>query len=164
MSSPINTTLFRYMMGLTQKVFAEIPEEQTRTQPTPAINPPIWVIGHLCMAWDGALALLGGTKLCPQEYTQWFGPGSNLADMPKELPSKKEMLAQLSQISEMILTALNEVSPQRLEKPNPSRFFNKELPTVRDFVENLLFSHHALHLGQLSIWCKLMNLPKVINF
>src|ERR1700733_9934042 len=109
MFSPISIPLFRQSIGFTQLAFADISEEQMRAQPAPGINPPVWLLGHLCVGWDSALRLIGQRRICPAEYVRHFGPGSMIEALPEQLPSKKEMLELLGQIGGLLLTELPKV-------------------------------------------------------
>jgi uncharacterized damage-inducible protein DinB len=163
MTAPFSLALFRMNAALTKKAFADITEEQMRAQPGPGMNPPIWILGHLCFAWDGVLRLIGQRSICSADFKRPFVPGSKLDGLPAELPSKTEMLAKFDEISERLLAELPKVDEAQWAKPNPSPFFTTELPTVLDMVSNLLFSHHMMHVGQLTVWRRLMGLGSVMQ-
>jgi hypothetical protein len=163
MPCPINANLFRLAVTITNKAFADIPEEQMRVQPAPSMNPPVWILGHLCVSLDGALRLIGQKPVCPPDYRKYFGPGSKLEALPPELPTKQEMLANLGQITECLLAELPKVPEAYWTKPNPSKFMTAELPTVLDIVSHLLFTHQMMHVGQLTVWRRLAGLPSLIQ-
>jgi len=163
MPSPISITLFRLSIAFTQKAFGDIPEEQMRAQPAPGINPPVWLLGHMCVGWDSALRLIGQRGICPADYRRNFGPGSSLDAMPAELPPKKEMLETLSRIGDLLLAELPKVPDELWSKSNPSKFLTAELPTILDLSTHLLIGHHMMHIGQLTVWRRLMGLPSIMQ-
>ncbi len=163
MSNSINTTLFRFVLGMTHKALADIPEEKMRNQPAAGMNPPAWILGHLCFALNGAYRLLGQPSMLPDEYSTWFGPGSKLEALPSQLPTKKEMLSHMSQIGEMILAALTKVTDADLAKPHGMRLLKEELKTKGDLLQHLLFTHQSIHIGQLTVWRRLSGFPSLIQ-
>lgn len=162
MANSVNLKTFRYAVSLLQKGFADVPEGEMRLQPLPSMNPPVWILGHLVATLGYIPKALGESLACPPVYLKWFGPGSKLEDLPADLPSKKELLAKLGEISERILTVLPEFTDGDLAKPNPTPFFRAELPTLRDIVENLLVGHTMLHVGQMTVWRRAKGLPRII--
>jgi hypothetical protein len=163
MTAPISLALFRVNIALTHKAFADFSEEQMRAQPAPEMNPPIWILGHMCVGLDGALRLQGQRPLCSPDYRQYFGPGSKIEELPPQLPTKKEMLAKLGEISELLLATAAKLPTDYWNGPNPSKFLTAELPTIRDMVSHLMFTHHAMHLGQLTVCRRLLGLPSMIQ-
>ena|SRR5258708_6950218 len=163
MSFPINMNLFRVSFAITKKAFGDIPEERMRAAPAPGMNPPVWILGHLCVAWDGALRLIGQKMMCPVDYRRQFGPGSNLESLSPLLPTKAEMLSHLNQIGESLLTEIPRLPEDRWNMPNPSNFLKAELPTLADIMSHLLFTHQMMHVGQLTVWRRLAGLPSLIQ-
>jgi hypothetical protein len=161
--SAINMTLFRFVLGLTHKVVEGIEEEQMRTQPAAGINPPIWILGHLAVVLDMGLATAGLTPICPAAWGKAFGPNSRLDSIPHGIATKAQIMQKISEAGELLLAKVPQMTEAELAKLRPGQLFEKELPSVRDLLENLMFTHHMLHVGQLTVWRRLMNLPSVIN-
>ncbi len=164
MSQPINLTLFRSVVGLVRTAIADIPDDKMTAQPVPGINPPVWILGHIVTTLSVIPKVLSNISIVPKEFLVWFGPTSKLEDLPKTLPTKEQLLGYLSAASESILVELPKQSAEDLAKPNALKFMTKELPTMRDILENLLLTHTMLHYGQLTVWRRLMQLPPVIVF
>jgi uncharacterized damage-inducible protein DinB len=162
MPNEFNLSVFRFAASLVQKTFADVPESEMRLRPIEAMNPPVWILGHLVTTFGFIPKLLGGELACPPEYPGWFGPGSKLEDLPTTLPTKAVMLNQLSDITERILVAVPKVPAEQWTRRNPTPFFQTELPTLRDITENLLVGHTMLHLGQMNVWRRSQGLPRVI--
>lgn len=161
MANSFNLTTFRFVLGHINKASADIPEEQMREQPH-GVNPPVWILGHIIATTNTVLKLIGQPTVGPEEYRTWFGGGSKLEDLPAKLPSKAQLLGHLSELSERILVELPKLTDDDLGKPNTTGFRPEQLPTLRDVFEVLLFTHPSLHVGQLSVWRRLKNLPPFI--
>ncbi len=163
MANALNLTTFRFVLGHIQKACADIPEEQMREQPH-GVNPPVWILGHLIVTMNRVPAFLGLPTVGPAEYGVWFGPNSKLDAMPADLPTKSQLLAHLSELSERILVELPKLNDDDLTKPNTTGFRPEQLPTMRDVFEVLMLTHPMLHVGQLSVWRRLQGLPPFIVF
>lgn len=161
MANALNLTPFRFVIGQIQKASADIPEEQMREQPH-GVNPPVWILGHLVTTMNTVLKLIGQPTVGPEEYRTWFGPNSKLDALPAQLPTKAQLLGQISELSERVLVELPKLSDDDLNKPNATGFRPEQLPTMRDVFEVLLLTHPMLHVGQLSVWRRLQNLPQFI--
>jgi DinB superfamily len=163
METTINLAVFRFAVSLLQKAFADVREDEMRLTPLPTMNPPIWILGHLVNVVSLAPVLLGGERTCPIEYGSWFGPGSKPEALPSELPTKRELLTVLSQTTEQAIVWVGRTKPDDWKKPNPTPFFQTELPTLGDIVENLLGPHTMLHVGQMTVWRQARALPRIIT-
>jgi uncharacterized damage-inducible protein DinB len=164
MSNAINLTLFRSVVGLVRKSFADIPEEQMKAQPAPGMNPPAWILGHIVTTLAVVPKVIANVSIVPKEYLIWFGPTSKLESLPAELPTKEKLLNLLSAVQESILVEIPKLTDEDLAKPNALKFMTQELPTQRDILENLLLTHTMLHYGQLTVWRRLTQLPPIIVF
>lgn len=164
MANAINLTLFRATVGLLRKAFADIPDDQMKSQPVPGINPPVWILGHIVTTLAVVPKVVANISLVPKEYLVWFGPNSKLESLPAELPTKDKLLNLLSAVQESILVEIPKLTDEDLAKPNALKFMTDTLPTMRDILENLLMTHTMLHYGQLTVWRRLSQLPPIIVF
>jgi hypothetical protein len=162
MASAINLTLYRFVNSLVHKAFADVAESEMRLQPLPAMNPPVWILGHVVCVQDYIPKFLGHELACPKEWHTWFAPGSKLEALPSQLPTKVELMRKLSEVSERILTLVPQTAATDWAKPNPTSFFSTELPTLLDISENILNCHTMLHVGQMTVWRRSQNKPGVI--
>jgi hypothetical protein len=163
MSIAINPTLLRFVSGLTQAAMADIPEEAMNAQPAPGINPPLWILGHLAVVADSAIRLAGGHAICPAEWGATFGRNSTIDGIPPGIASRAQFQSIMARQIEILIDLIEKLTPEQLAKPHPAPIFRTELPTVGDLLGNLLFSHHMMHIGQLTVWRRLMGLPRIIN-
>jgi hypothetical protein len=143
-------TIYRFLTNYEQQVLADITEEQFKTPAFPGSNPPSWIVGHLAIAADFALMLLGKPTLCPKTWMVMFGPGSDPLKHLDKHPSKSELVAALDAGHAAVLSALPEANVEELKKPSPFQPLIKHLPTAGELLAHLLTSHESGHLSQLS--------------
>ncbi|MCX5659032.1 MAG: DinB family protein [Planctomycetota bacterium] len=151
-------------LGYTQKLVADISDAQMTAQPVAGqtMNHPAWVLGHLCMASNGAGVLLGLPPALAEAWKDLFEMKTTpLADASR-YPSKAEMLASLEALHERASIRVLKTSPDELGQPSPERA-RARFPSIGDFVAFLMTSHETTHLGQLSAWRRAMGLPGVIG-
>jgi hypothetical protein len=153
MFSPI-PTLYRFTLARVERLMADVPQEQMLHQPAPGVNPPAWLLGHLAIATDYALGLLGKPNRLPAEWHQRFGPKSPSVTDDGQTPTKDELLLALREGYAAVLTALPEADPAAMAAPNPLSipFLQETLPTAGELLGHLLTTHAAEHVGQLSSW------------
>jgi hypothetical protein len=163
MATRPNLTLYRYAVGLANKLFEEIEEGQMHVQQAPGINPPIWIIGHLTMVNDLILNILGEATHCPKLWHATFGPNSRIDNIPADIGTKDEMVAVYNKTAELIIAAIDAKEDAFFAAPQQAPFLRQDLPTVHDLLGHLMFTHHTLHLGQLSVNRRLLGLPGVVR-
>ncbi|MEX2170010.1 MAG: DinB family protein [Pirellulales bacterium] len=155
------TTLYRFTLASCEALMADIPQEQMEHQPSPAVNPPAWILGHLAICTDFALDLMGQPKRLPEEWHAEFRPGSKPLSEQHSYPDREELLIALREGHEAVVAALLQVTPEQLAAPNPlpMKFLQRTLPTVGDLLAHLVTTHEAAHLGHLSNWRRQMGKP-----
>lgn len=154
-------TLYSYNLGFCQRLLEDVEEEQMQHQPSPGVNPPSWIVGHLALATDYALGIMGEPKRLPEEWSQEFGPGSEPLSQQHPYPSKAELLIALKEGHAAVVAALPKVDPEALtaKNPLPSPMLQRAFPTAGDLLAHLLSTHEAFHLGHLSNWRRQMGRP-----
>lgn len=65
-------------------------------------------------------------------------------------------MAALLTNSQQLIEAYSHASPEVLGEPHPAPRFREELPTKGDLIGFVMTSHFTLHLGQLSMWRRLV--------
>jgi hypothetical protein len=145
-------TLFRFVHGYLQKLIADMDDRNLTNAAPGAVNPPAYVIGHLAIANDFALQLLGQPNVCPESWHEAFGPGSSPDRMKIGYPPKQELLEKVRLGHERVCAAAMAASADAMSKPQPLPFL-KDTPimTVGDLVAHLMTTHFAVHVGQLSL-------------
>lgn len=157
--------LYTFMHSYCHSLADGIPEDQMTTQPAANVNHPAWILGHLAVATDYALQCLGEPGVCPREWHTTFAPGSKpLADRAA-YPSRAELLTVLDAGYARVIEAARNPDLQRMQQSHtvPFDFLKQYVPTVGDLLAHLMTTHLAAHLGQLSMWRRLMGLPGVMS-
>jgi len=151
-------TLYAFNFVYCQSLFADIGAEEMLEQPSPAINPPAWLLGHLAICTDYALQMMAFDKQLPTEWHEEFGPRSQPLSQKHPYPSKQEMWDAYAAGHKAVESASREVSTETLQKPNPLpfKFLQENLPTTGDLLGHLMTTHEASHLGHLSNWRRQM--------
>lgn len=142
---------YRMNLGMVKTYLSDVSAERMAEMPA-GLNPPVWIVGHLCVASDRLLGMLGGTPSCPDTYVGLFGKGSEPTDDLAAYPSKDELLGQRDKLATQLMLACESASEELLASENPMEMLRTPLPTVGDLVAFMLTSHEAMHAGQLSAW------------
>ena len=151
----VNQFLLRYCRLLG----GDVADERLAEQPLTGVNHPAWVLGHLAFSADRARWLLGAEKEFPAPWVALFSPGSKPIAARGDYPPKEELLRAVEQGFERAREMAATVTPEHLAQPNPNPYTREGLPTIRDAVAFLLTGHLGVHLGQLSMWRRLLGLP-----
>jgi len=154
-------TINRFLLGYARMLMADIPAERMTEQPMPNVNHPAWILGHLAFSADRAIRVLGGEMLLTEEWAKPFLPGSQLSSQRSDFPSREELLQNLTRCFERAQQLAAAATPELLARPNPNpnAQMRAGLPTIEDAVAFLLTGHLAAHLGQLSMWRRMIGLP-----
>lgn len=155
-------TLYRMLHDYARRLVADVPEERMTAQPSPGMNHPQWVLGHLAICTDYAADLLGDpAKACPEAWHRDFGPSSiPLPELP-EPPTKAALWSALESGHARVEALLPRADPLTLALPHPIDFLRPALQTNGELLAHLLSTHEAIHLGQLSTWRRAAGLPRV---
>lgn len=154
-------TLYGFTLAACERLMADIAPAEMERQPTPGVNPPAWILGHLAICTDFALQLLGQPMRLPRAWHEEFGPGSSPLPEKHAYPSRDELLTALREGHAAVATALAAADEKALAGPNPLAmpFLQQTLPTAGDLLAHLLSTHEAAHLGHLSNWRRQMGRP-----
>ncbi len=149
----------QFLLGYAKNLTDDLPDERWTEQPFPGINHPAWIIGHLANTADSGVTMVGGQKAGKPEWANLFKGGTTVTSDRSAYPSKEELLnwfnGQYETLQKLSLAATEE----RLNAPNIHPRLKTLMPTNREVITFLLSSHLAIHLGQLSMWRRLIGLP-----
>jgi hypothetical protein len=152
--------LFRFMQGYLEKLLTDLSDEELGRALPGAVNPPIYVLGHLAISNDFTLGLLGQPTVCPQAWMEAFGPGSSPENMKIPYPTRQELMSAIRRGHECVCSAVPSADPQAMAQPQSFSFFeNTPIKTVGDCVALLLTTHFSLHIGQLSLMRRQLGKP-----
>lgn len=150
-----------FMVGYCRMLLGDIADERMAEQPLPGVNNPAWILGHLAFSADLAVARLGGEKLLTAEWTAKYGPGSKVSSNRGAYPSKDDLLKAVEQGFEKARQLAQSATVEQLAAASTSTnpAMKAALPTLGDGVAFLLTAHLGVHLGQLSMWRRMIGQP-----
>ena len=149
-------------MDYLRKLVAEIPDERMAEQPFPGMNHPAWTLGHLAVAYDYAGKCMG----LPVELLRWhpkYAPGTTPDPDRSKYPPKAELLGKLEANAARIVAAVRTADPATMTGPQPVEFLRPQIETVGQLLSHLLTSHIAVHLGQLTVWRRMLGMKGVLS-
>ena len=152
--------LFGFLHDYAHRLTADVPDEHAAAQPAPGMNHPAWVLGHLAVAIDYGLEVLGRPYVAPAAWHDLFAPGTLPLPERATYPPLAELLAGYDAAHAAFGPAAAAADPAILTKPNELGFL-QQLPTHGAILAHLLTTHEAIHLGQLSAWRRCVGLPAV---
>ena len=157
--------LYEIMLGYCKMLTNDIDDARLADLPAPGVNHPAWILTHLAICTDYAARLLGEPTKCPKEWHESCAPGSSLSSERSSYASKHDLIAALEAGQARVSAAAAKATDEVLRKPHGVQlaFVKNSFPTVGDLVAHLMTTHTGFHLGQLSIWRRMMGLPGVLG-
>lgn len=140
----------RLVLNYAQANLADIPDEKMTDLPTGLVNHPAWLVGHIVLAAERAVQVLGGQAACADDCVALFQdpPGADAGPFPP----KADLLAALTDCYARLEKAFEAASDEQLSQPLPVEEMRELFPTVGDMATGVMTIHPALHLGQLAAW------------
>lgn len=148
--------LYADQYGYARELVADLPDEELAEQPVPGINHPAWLLGHLVIAADYGLTLLGRPAVAPEGWGALFNPGTVPDPNRATYPPKGELMNAYEAGHAAFDAAVAAADAGAVAAPNPVGFLKARFPTVALLLAHLLTTHEAAHLGQLSVWRRTM--------
>ena len=157
--------LYGIMLGYCKMLTDDIDDKKLADLPAAGVNHPAWILTHLAICTDYAARLLGEPPTCPKEWHQRCGPGSTLTSERSFYASKPDLMAALEAGQARVGEAAARATDDVLRKPHGVElaFVKNSFPTVGDLVAHLMTTHTGFHLGQLSLWRRMMGMPGVLG-
>ncbi|MGD9855756.1 MAG: DinB family protein [Planctomycetaceae bacterium] len=154
---------FRRNLDYFRNLTTDIPDELKASQPAPGINHAVWITGHLISSFQA----LGGEMAIDSWLPEWwfarFGTGSVPdAEQADDLP-KRVLLAVFDDAARRITNRLAAMSDTDPDAPLPDVRYRDVFPTLGTAALHILAVHMAIHLGQLSTWRRMVDLPRVVD-
>lgn len=162
----INQLQFNFNYAL--DLIKDIEEDEMAHTPTKGLeNHPTFTIGHIITAYGLTIKYLGGPYTIKKEWDDLFrrtGPGDpRLPTVDRKLyPTKSELIHELKNQHETLLSYLSEVSSDKLNA-NATWRFSKILPKTIDLLYFMCITHYAMHISQLAAWRRAMDLPSSLS-
>lgn len=143
---------YSFGVGFLKMLLEGIDEDKMTHQPSPGMNHPIWIVGHLAMTMEFMAGMVGSDYKGPEGWEALFGYKSEPVDDPGKYPTIKEAIAELDRAVAVLEPALASATDEALSAQMPDEGFREMMPTVGDGVTFILTGHLAVHTGQLSAW------------
>ncbi len=141
-------------LGLLQALVKDLTPAQMVMQVTPATNPPVWILGHLATASDGAGQVLGLERVLPEAWHQQFGMGSKPMPTLDPMPTKDELMRAIESAHERVTAATRTVEAGRMAQPHGLGFLEgTPVKTIGEAIALIMTMHEGFHVGQLS-YCR----------
>lgn len=150
-------------LGYAKALLRDVPDEDLCIVPSPGMNHPAWIVGHIAMACDTITGLLEKPTLTDDAWRGLFGSGSEAVAERERYPSKEVLLGTFAATMQAASDALRVAPAELLDRELPKPEFRKIMPTIGIAAANILSNHAALHLGQLSAWRRLRGYPGVMK-
>lgn len=131
--------------GITIKSLEKIPEEIADIVPEGFNNNIRWNLGHIAFVQERLIYNVLGEKMnLPDEYEEFFSPGTKPADWKGTPPT----FLEISTILTEQVARIKEFVPSRFSEKLPTPFTNRMGITFYTLGETLLFSfyHEAMHM------------------
>lgn len=155
----------RLALGYADMLAADIPPDRFAHCPVPNVNHPAFCFGHLSIYPERLLEMLGRPELARPDarFVELFRAGSKCVEEAGRHPPKDEIMARFKDRWEVIATVLPQIPEERFLDANPAEGRMKELmPTLGAMAIFMCGTHMMMHLGQVSIWRRLIGLGPVM--
>jgi len=151
---------FEYCLDYFAEQVSDVPDNLMVAQPGGVSNHPAWVIGHLtCSCWALGQEIGLDSSWLPASWAKRFGTGSLPVADPEAYEPKTELLSILHDGRNRLLQGVSLLSPEALQRPLSQQVYHSVLPTLRDALTQMMVAHTANHIGQVTIWRRLVGLP-----
>ena len=151
----VNLMLTKYC----QMLVGDLADLRLAEQPLPGINHPAWVLGHLAWTADRGLKMLGGSETLPLEWQALFARGTTPSSSRASYASKDDLLRAVEHSYDQLRQKAAAASAEQLSQPNTVGLSKETLPTLKDLLTFVLTGHMGVHLGQISTWRRMIDLP-----
>ncbi|CAM3522456.1 DinB family protein [Marinicrinis lubricantis] len=129
------------------KTIRTVSESEANIIPKGFNNSLKWHIGHILFAANLAFSIFQSTSYLPEQYIEWFKPGTGPKDWTNDIPTLNELREQLEQQQAMVQEVFSDCLDQKLEKPfRVSNYGGHEFITVSEMLNFFIF-HESMHIG-----------------
>lgn len=148
-------TLNQFLLTYCDRLLVGVTDEEF-THPMPGGgHSPQWIIGHLTIAADYAAAMLKAPPAADKAMRQAFGPGQDEVAAEGDAFSRSTLAAALRPAYERLYPVAADADAAQLDQPHGVDLLaGSGIETRADLVAHILTTHFAVHLGQLSAWCR----------
>lgn len=155
------TLLSNFGLNYLKSLCADLADEDLTTLTESTGKTPQWILGHLRIAGELGVQLLGGEPACGDDWFGAYGPGSTPGADGAPQFSVSEIIQHIESAYERLLAATASASPEQLNAESPFEPLKQAFPTIGNLVSHLLATHFAYHLAQLSACRRGKGLPVI---
>jgi hypothetical protein len=154
----IGAILKSYSLSLSylRQLVDDVPDDMFTAQLAGAINHPAWVTGHLIYSAEAIGGEIGLTPWLPSDWAARFGTGSIPVSDRQAYPSKDILLGSLTDAEQRIRNRLMRIGDDGMMEPLPDVRHRESFPTIGHAVLHILTTHAAIHIGQLTVWRRVL--------
>jgi DinB superfamily len=150
---------FAYSLDFLREQVADVAAPDLVAQPAGMVNHPVWTIGHLIFICQLLGGVVGLSEWLPVDWEKRFGSGSIPVSDGSLYENKDNLLALLGEAQQKITLVVEQLDDSVLNKPFPDETYLDVFPSIRHAFTQVLTAHTAFHIGQVSVWRRLMGLP-----
>lgn len=150
---------FAYSLDFLREQIADIAAPDLVVQPSGMVNHPAWTIGHLIFICQSIGNVVGLCEWLPDDWEKRYGSGSIPVPDTKLYETKDNLVAMLGDAQQRITLAVERLTDSMLDEPFPDNTYLDVFPTIRHAFTQVLIAHTAYHIGQVSVWRRIMGLP-----
>ena len=154
--------LYVFTLNYCRLLVEDIEDNDLASQPIANLNHPAWILGHLAIAADHGLSMVGSSRELAKDWYARQGPGSKPVPERSAYPPKEDLWETVAACHMRLDQAAASVTEQALAQPQRG-FLPDQFPTVGIMLAHLMTTHPCIHLGQLSAWRRIMSLPSVLG-
>jgi uncharacterized damage-inducible protein DinB len=138
---------------------ADLPDDHLALQPSPGMNHPAWVLGHLAILDVITTDALQGhpAQIAPHIRETYGTDSSPTADRSRYLP-KSQLIRNYDDGRLELLNRLAQTDSMTLDNPTPDPTLRRAFPTLAHLLLYTIW-HDGHHGGQLSTWRRAQSLP-----
>ena len=141
-----------------RRLVSDLDDTQMVAQPPNMPNHPAWTIGHLAFSLQQIAGECGLSPWLPDDWAAKFGTGSEPTSETDTFPHKATLLQRLEDSKQRLFSVVQSLGEVGLANPLPDVRYRDRFPTIGHAVVHILSGHTALHLGQLTVWRRLIGL------
>jgi hypothetical protein len=136
--------------GMLSMTLADMTDQDLLVRPVPGANHIAWQLGHLILAEQRVMTMLGGTPPpLPAGFAEQHKKDTAAVEPPKGFATKTQYLELFNQTREATLDAAAKLSDVDLDKPVEGSMA-RIAPTLGSLA-SFPASHAYMHMGQFSV-------------
>ena len=144
------TTLVKFAIHYLKTLAADLSDKELTTLTESTGKTPQWILGHLRIASEFGIQILGDDPACGEEWFAAYGPGSQPGADDAPAFTVAEILGDIENGYERLLELSKAASGDLLNEKHGFKPLEPKLPSKRDLISHLLTTHIMYHLAQLS--------------